>query len=93
MNYVKLHYEAQAERYLREDNGDEVEFTRQVIVLYKHEELVAKLSFSRQTDDRHGALPTKRPIPVLRIDGTKIMFDDEDIEVAEDCLVNKELAA
>lgn len=86
-NYIRLEYDASGERYLRTDNGDEVRFTKQLDLLVDEEATTAVLGFSRKTDDRHGALPTKRPIPVVRIDGVRWMLDAEEIEVAEDCLL------
>ncbi len=83
MKYIKVHYEPQAERYLRDDTGDEVRFTRQVALLFQQEEITAKLSYTRAVD----GVPTKQPVPCVRIDGDKFMLDHEDIEVADDCLV------
>lgn len=81
--FIKLVYDPSGERYLRDDSGDEVRFPKLLHVLLDTEECDIKLSYTRELD----SLPTKRPVPVLKVDGEKIRLDDDRIEVAEDCLL------
>lgn len=84
-NYVRVRFDTKRECYVSED-GQCLSFTTQVSVLVNGEEVTAKLGFSRRTDDRHGRLTTTRPIPVLRLNGEKVMLDAEEIEVLEACM-------